>query len=932
MYFLRCHSILKQIELIFTPFFCLFTSFFVASIIASMKAHFTRLFQRFFIPLFLTITPFVYADEKPFTISCKAINLARLAAVEMNKKTTEALDRAIQLLEATIQEPSFKRLPMDEELPIFLDLATAYHKKKAFLKEEQLLKSLILNPLLEPFLIKLKSVLATSFIKQSKLDPAEEILRECLGIHPKTLSQEERQEIAALWNRLDRHYYFLWNQSQQLLASKIGQKANQEAITHLELLLRQTEKGLFPKTTSLQQKESSQTRLREQLAQAYMAENQYEKAIHLLKQEPIQQGSRCRPLLALCQKKAGLLQEALSTIESEIEKNPQTPKSDPLYFLAFEIALQTNQEAKAKLFCSKLSNSHFASRAALLHAEKAATLGRSQEARTLLTLLVRSEVAAEALFLKSKILMKEKEHEEAIIHLEQALSEKKLDSITLKEKIIQLLITAYLELSYDTEGANRAYLERAETLARELPLPLATTELARVTFFRSAILHEKSAYPIEATTTESQLLKALQPGKTQEEKRAQLAALDTPQATLFRALLDSNTKEEAAKAQKLLQTLPESEEKELLLIETLRIHDPQEACRVSQQFSQKYPKSRWGAYIQHILAQLYFEAGNTTGAIATLEEAIRTYPTYDAHDAMMHFLVFCYGKSQPEKTRLMRKELIAQHPNSAFCPEAFFSIFSEADYIHGTPQSQRHLEELVARFNNSRFTAVAYFYLGVHAAQKDQALSKTYFQHALTLAQNEKTASPKVELATLLQLGQFADSDAELALKKLLVLSPSCHEARLLLAKTYQTSQRLELARKQLISLIESSDSSFQAKAGLQLGVMEAEVEKHKEAIKHFDKAERVAVKELLLQVRLAKSDCLRKMGKLDEAMTLLSQVINDETASQLRIKAGFMRAEIYEEQKRYELALKQLEAVKNFGGEWGTKAKEKLELSYGYN
>src|SRR6185295_4676696 len=129
----------------------------------------------------------------------------------------------------------------------------------------------------------------------------------------------------------------------------------------------------------------------------------------------------------------------------------------------------------------------------------------------------------------------------------------------------------------------------------------------------------------------------------------------------------------------------------------------------------------------------------------------------------------------------------------------------------------------------------------------------------------------KVELATLLQLGQFADSDAELALKKLLVLSPSCHEARLLLAKTYQTSQRLELARKQLISLIESSDSSFQAKAGLQLGVMEAEVEKHKEAIKHFDKAERVAVKELLLQVRLAKSDCLRKMGKLDEAMTLLS-------------------------------------------------------------
>ena len=70
-------------------------------------------------------------------------------------------------------------------------------------------------------------------------------------------------------------------------------------------------------------------------------------------------------------------------------------------------------------------------------------------------------------------------------------------------------------------------------------------------------------------------------------------------------------------------------------------------------------------------------------------------------------------------------------------------------------------------------------------------------------------------------------------------------------------------------------------------------------------------------------------MNRLDEAILLLSQVINDSTASQLRIKAMLRRAEIYESQKRYELAIKQLEAVARIPGEWGQKAKERLEKYY---
>ena len=69
----------------------------------------------------------------------------------------------------------------------------------------------------------------------------------------------------------------------------------------------------------------------------------------------------------------------------------------------------------------------------------------------------------------------------------------------------------------------------------------------------------------------------------------------------------------------------------------------------------------------------------------------------------------------------------------------------------------------------------------------------------------------------------------------------------------------------------------------------------------------------------------------MDKAILLLSKVVNDDTVSNLRIKAMYLRAEIYELQERFELARKQLEATSKKGGEWALKAKVKLEKEYGY-
>ena len=59
--------------------------------------------------------------------------------------------------------------------------------------------------------------------------------------------------------------------------------------------------------------------------------------------------------------------------------------------------------------------------------------------------------------------------------------------------------------------------------------------------------------------------------------------------------------------------------------------------------------------------------------------------------------------------------------------------------------------------------------------------------------------------------------------------------------------------------------------------------------------------------------------------------MINEDVASGLRLKAMLLRAEIYQQQGRRDLARKQLEAIAKKGGEWAIKAQEKLERDYAY-
>lgn len=84
------------------------------------------------------------------------------------------------------------------------------------------------------------------------------------------------------------------------------------------------------------------------------------------------------------------------------------------------------------------------------------------------------------------------------------------------------------------------------------------------------------------------------------------------------------------------------------------------------------------------------------------------------------------------------------------------------------------------------------------------------------------------------------------------------------------------------------------------------------------------------LDLWIQQSRCYKALYQTDQAMLILSKVINDNTISSLRVKAMYLRAEIYALQGRRELARKQLEATAKKGGEWANQAKIKLEEEYG--
>lgn len=169
-----------------------------------------------------------------------------------------------------------------------------------------------------------------------------------------------------------------------------------------------------------------------------------------------------------------------------------------------------------------------------------------------------------------------------------------------------------------------------------------------------------------------------------------------------------------------------------------------------------------------------------------------------------------------------------------------------------------------------------------------------------------------------------------------------CEESEYGLMQTYLKAQDDRHAEKVLAHMFEKYNQAhitrgyFLSRAWYDQGLIRMRRQDFHGALDALKQAEDCAKGKVLsadqkLDLWIQQSHCYRAMQQLEVAMRILSQVINEDAISGLRLKAMYLRAEIYEEQGRDELALKQLEALAKKGGEWSLKAKEKLEKEYRY-
>lgn len=167
-------------------------------------------------------------------------------------------------------------------------------------------------------------------------------------------------------------------------------------------------------------------------------------------------------------------------------------------------------------------------------------------------------------------------------------------------------------------------------------------------------------------------------------------------------------------------------------------------------------------------------------------------------------------------------------------------------------------------------------------------------------------------------------------------------EAEFGLAKACIKNFQLQKGEQKLNEMLEQYNkaeikkSYYCSRAWYELGLISMAKESYLDALEFFHQSELSAddriTSDQIIDLGIQQSLCYRFSGQLDLAMLTLSKIINEGLVSNLRVKAMYLRAEIYEIQGRNELAQRQLEAASKKGGEWARMSQDRLIAEYEFN
>jgi len=410
-----------------------------------------------------------------------------------------------------------------------------------------------------------------------------------------------------------------------------------------------------------------------------------------------------------------------------------------------------------------------------------------------------------------------------------------------------------------------------------------------------------------------------------------------------------------------------------------------------EQIIANYSKGEFADHALNLLGALQFRQGKYEEAQQTYLKLAADY----AHSPLAGDAWFWAGESadwlhlDPQLIKEYRKNVFEHYGNSPHAAEAYFEFYSFTDYLRGDSGAVNHLLEMKNRYPQSQYLVIAEYLSGLYYQKNGPAKD---LQQAMECFQRAQTAFDFAWSNRLIKLSdaeyfitfyyrsklELAETDlliaaesegakkqiyyeyAEENYKKILqdfdwinhplasVLTKGENYPRILeeshfgLASVYIKKRELDQA-EEIFKLMEGIYTKSGIIRGYTLsrlwyerGMIQVGKSEYEIALKSFNRSEesateRVLSEEELLGLWIEQSHCLAKMERDEEAMLLLSKVINSTAASPLRIKAMYLRAELYEQMGKPELAYKQLEAATRKGGEWAMKAKEKMEKEYEY-
>lgn len=430
--------------------------------------------------------------------------------------------------------------------------------------------------------------------------------------------------------------------------------------------------------------------------------------------------------------------------------------------------------------------------------------------------------------------------------------------------------------------------------------------------------------------------------------------------------------------------------------------DPQytEIAKRSLEAAAQPTGSKFGDLALNLLAALQYRQGNYKDAEGTYLRLATDFANSRLAGEAWYWAGCCADKLNKDPTlgQQRRRQAFERYPQSPYGAEAYFTYYKYADYLQGTREAIKHLQNFWRRYPESPFLIEAQYLVGLdYKRDRKSAEGKWLRKKSLTeaidafqevetqfdnLADKKLIPADKLEYYVVVRyrsileraLANLAIAEESQGAKRQIYLeyaedvfnnlvtafSEGSHpHIKLLLAKeafppifeessfgqaqTYLKMQKDLQAEKALSQMIDRYNSANVTRGYLlsrvwyekgKLALQQSEYTGAQEFFKHAEEAGKgapVLSTDQRLDLWIQQSLCCRGMNQFDNAILILSKVVNDDAISSLRLKAMYMRAETYEQQGRPELARKQLESMAKKGGIWAQKAQEKLEKDYGY-